>query len=378
MAVWLFLAVGFAWDTRPGEIRVNTSSFVRWILFTKDYNINNPVIEPNWEMLVQSIIVDLQLERSQGLVMNGYLRIYEVGPRDGLQNEAISLSTSQKVGLIRQLVAAGLRKIEVTSFVHPKAVPQMADADDVMTLLSEDSKDPSRQFVGLVFNERGYDRAIASGCRAMAFGISVSDTFSLRNTRMGAEEAVNTTRILVERAKRDGIWNRVYLSAAWICPFEGPMPGHRTIAFADKIWEMGIDELVVADTIGQASPLEVGRLMEQFGRRFDINRIAVHLHDTQALGLANATTAIQVGIRIFDTSIGGLGGCPFAPGAAGNLATEDLVFMAYKMGLGTGVDFNKLWEIILEVEKWVGHPIGGRIRQWWESSNKEEPLVTFR
>ncbi len=310
--------------------------------------------------------------------MSNYLKIYEVGPRDGLQNESTAIGTDQKLRLIRRLVGAGLRKVEVTSFVHPKAVPQMADADDVMATVVDLFEDSPVQFVGLVFNQRGYDRALAAGCKSMAFGISVSDTFSRRNTHMSADEAVDTTRNLIRQAKKDGIWVRVYLSAAWICPFDGPMPIQRTIAYADRIWEMGIDEMAVADTIGHANPIEVGHLMEQLGRRFDMNRLAIHLHDTQALGLANATTAIQAGIRIFDTSIGGLGGCPFAPGAAGNLATEDLVFMAYKMGLGTGVDFNKLWEIILELEEWIGRPIGGRIRQWWESSNKGEPLVEFR
>lgn len=310
--------------------------------------------------------------------MNDYLRIYEVGPRDGLQNEAVTIGIDRKLQLIRRLVGSGLREIEITSFVHPKAVPQMADADDVMSSIRSNYINSPVKFVGLVFNQRGYDRAIQSNCKAMAFGVSVSDTFSQRNTRMTAEKAVEVTRELVRQAKRDGIWVRVYLSAAWICPFEGPMPVQKTIAYADKIWDMGVDEIAVADTIGHANPLEVGRLMEQLGRRYDMSHLAIHLHDTQALGLANATTAIQAGVRIFDTSIGGLGGCPFAPGAAGNLATEDLVFMAYKMGLGTGVDFNKLWEIILEIEKWIGRPIGGRIRQWWESSNKGEPLVEYR
>jgi hydroxymethylglutaryl-CoA lyase len=156
------------------------------------------------------------------------------------------------------------------------------------------------------------------------------------------------------------------------------MPLQRSIAYADQVWEMGVDELSVADTIGHANPLEVGRLMERLGRRLDMERLAVHLHDTQALGLANATTAIQAGVRIFDSSIGGIGGCPFAPGAAGNLATEDLVFMAYKMGLGTGVDFEKLWGVVLGVEQWIGRPIGGRIRQWWESTCRIEPSVEFK
>jgi hydroxymethylglutaryl-CoA lyase len=140
---------------------------------------------------------------------------------------------------------------------------------------------------------------------------------------------------------------------------------------------MGMDELAVADTVGHANPLEVGRLMDALGKRLDMNKLAVHLHDTQALGLANTTAAIQAGVRIHDASVGGLGGCPFAPGAAGNMATEDLVFLAYKLGMGTGVDFQKLWEVVYTVEKMVGRPIGGRIRAWWESEGKlsEEGLL---
>jgi hydroxymethylglutaryl-CoA lyase len=309
--------------------------------------------------------------------MSDYLKIYEVGPRDGLQNESVPIDTAQKLILIGGLVSAGLREIEVTSFVHPNAVPQMADADDVMHSVMHDF-DQQVRFVGLIFNQRGYDRAIAAGCRAMAFGISVSNTFSMRNTRMSAEEAIQVTRKLVRQAKNDGIWTRVYISAAWICPFDGPMPLQRTIAYADQVWEMGVDELVVADTIGHANPLEVGRLLERLGRRIGMEQLAVHLHDTQAMGLANATTAIQAGVRIFDTSIGGIGGCPFAPGAAGNLATEDLVFMAYKMGLGTGVDFDKLWGIVLGIERSIGRPIGGRIRPWWESTCRIEPSLEFK
>ncbi|MCZ7667750.1 MAG: hypothetical protein M5U34_11310 [Chloroflexi bacterium] len=203
-------------------------------------------------------------------------------------------------------------------------------------------------FVGLVFNQRGYERALAAGCRAMAFGVAVSDTFSQRNTRRASAEALATTRALVAQAGRDGIWTRVYLMTAWVCPFEGKINPLRTIALAEQVWALGIDELAVADTIGHADPLAVGSLMENLGRRLDMSRLAVHLHDTQAIGLANATTALQAGVRIFDSSVGGLGGCPFAPGAAGNLATEDLVFLAYKLGLGTGVDFESygtLWMI---------------------------------
>ena len=310
--------------------------------------------------------------------MNDYIKIYEVGPRDGLQNEATLIDSVKKHHLVDSLVDAGLQHIELTSFVHPKAVPQMADADVVMETAVSKHHDSGVQFIGLVFNQRGYDRAIEAGCRAMAFGVSVSDTFSQRNTRRSSQEAFATTKALVAQARRDGIWTRVYVMTAWVCPFEGGIDPRRTTAVAERIWELGIDELALADTIGHANPLAVGQLMEDLGKRLDMNRLAVHLHDTQAIGLANATTALQAGVRIFDSSIGGLGGCPFAPGAAGNLATEDLVFLAYKLGLGSGVDFRKLWQIVYDMEQWVGRPIGGRIRQWWESVCNNEPAVVFR
>ncbi len=309
--------------------------------------------------------------------MNDTLKIYEVSPRDGLQNEAAPIDTAKKNRLVDSLVDVGLRHIELTSFVHPQAVPQMADADVMMQTAVSNPTYNHVNFIGLVFNQRGYDRALAAGCRAMAFGVAVSDTFSQRNTRRSPAEAMTTTRELVAQARRDGVWTRVYVMTAWVCPFEGEISPWRTIALAEEIWQMGIDELAIADTIGHANPLAVGHLMETLGRRLDMDKLAVHLHDTQAIGLANATTALQAGVRIFDSSVGGLGGCPFAPGAAGNLATEDLVFLAYKLGLGTGVDFRKLWQIVYDMEQWVGRPIGGRIRQWWESVCNNEPAVEF-
>ncbi|MCP4360675.1 MAG: hydroxymethylglutaryl-CoA lyase [Chloroflexi bacterium] len=308
--------------------------------------------------------------------MPDYIKIYEVGPRDGLQNEATPVNTVQKNQLVDGLIAAGLQHIELTSFVHPKAVPQMADADELMQ--ANRQKYPQTDFIGLAFNQRGYDRALATGCRAMAFGVGVSETFSQKNTRMSPQKALEITRSLTAQAKRDGIWTRAYVMTAWVCPFEGPTPPQRTVALAEKLWDLGVDELAIADTIGFANPLDVGRLMEKLGRHLDMNRLAVHLHDTQAMGLANATTALQAGVRIFDSSVGGLGGCPFAPGAAGNLATEDLVFLAYKMDIGTGVDFQRLWDVVHDLETFIGRPVGGRIRAWWESYCRTEPSVEFR
>jgi hydroxymethylglutaryl-CoA lyase len=306
--------------------------------------------------------------------MNDTLQIYEVGPRDGLQNEDSLVETSDKLALIAGLVDAGLPTIETASFVHPKLVPQMADADDVMTrtLAAYPSFPEGPRFVGLVLNEKGYDRALTAGCRHMAYGVAVSNTFSEQNSGMSSQAALDVGRRLLARAAADGVWMRVYLMTAWVCPFEGPTNLQRSIGIASQLWEMGAAELSIADTIGYAHPLEVGWLMEELGRRLDISRLAVHLHDTQALGLANAAAAIRAGVRIVDASVGGLGGCPFAPGAAGNLATEDLVFLAFKLEMGTGVDYDKLWAVVYKAEALVDRRIGGRIRGWWES-NAEEP-----
>ena len=307
--------------------------------------------------------------------MSDILEIYEVGPRDGLQNEGTLVSTRDKQKLVLGLVDAGISTIETASFVHPKLVPQMADAEDIMgyTLATH----PHVKSVGLALNERGYDRALAAGCRHMAYAVSVSDTFGQRNSGMSSQKALQEGRHLLQRAQADGIWMRVYVMTAWVCPFEGPTNLHRSLAIAQQLWEMGASELAIADTIGYAHPLEVGWLMEELGKRVGTRHLAVHLHDTQAMGLANAAAAIKAGVRIVDASVGGLGGCPFAPGAAGNLATEDLVFMAYKMGIGMGVDYNKLWDAVYAAEGMVERRIGGRIRDWWEANATLEPQVSI-
>ncbi|HSH05134.1 MAG TPA: hydroxymethylglutaryl-CoA lyase [Anaerolineae bacterium] len=307
--------------------------------------------------------------------MHDYIKIYEVGARDGLQNEDRLIPTDQKKILVDKMIATGLRHIELTSFVHPKAVPQMADADDIMsTTLQKYSDRPDLNFIGLALNDRGYDRALAAGCNQIAIGVAVSETLSQKNSGMSNRAALDMSQRLLARAKQDGVWARVYIITAWVCPFEGPTNPDKVIAYTDEIMAAGVDELAIADTIGHAHPLEVGRLMERLGRRYGMDKLAVHLHDTLAMGLANATAALQAGVRIFDSSVGGLGGCPFAPGAAGNLATEDLVFAAYKMGIGTGVDFNKLWDAVYYAEEIVGRPVGGRIRPWWESTCDTAPI----
>jgi len=307
--------------------------------------------------------------------MSEFVRVYEVGPRDGLQNEAAHVSTAQKLQLVEGLLAAGLAHIEAASFVHPSAVPQMADADELISRLLQRHDASNVTFTSLVLNEKGYDRAYEAGCRHVALGVAVSNTFSQRNTRMSSEEAFTTVQRLTRRAAADGVWVRAYLMTAWVCPFEGPQPPRKSLAYARRLWDMGIGELSVADTIGHADPLNVGRLMEEIGRHTDMARLAVHLHDTQVLGLANATAALSAGVRIFDSSVGGLGGCPFAPGASGNLATEDIVFLAYKMGFGAGIDLRKLWDVVAFADKIIGRRVGGRIRDWWESHAGDEPDI---
>lgn len=300
--------------------------------------------------------------------MNDFLQICEVGLRDGLQNDPTVVPTEGKKRLMTGLVEAGLAYIESASYVRPSAVPQMGDSDEMMRWGREQWPDVFQ--TGLIFNQKGYDRALESGCRAVALALTVTESFCRANNRMSIPESLAIAKSVIEQAHRDGVWVRVYLSTAWVCPFEGPTPPDRTISLAETVWAMGIDELSVADTIGYADPVAVGRLMERLGKRLGMERLAVHLHDTQALGLANVMAAIQAGVRIVDASLGGLGGCPFAPGAAGNLATEDAVFLAYKLGLGTGVDFPALMGLLPLVEELVGHPVGGRIRAWYDNNQR--------
>ncbi|HKO89727.1 MAG TPA: hydroxymethylglutaryl-CoA lyase [Polyangiaceae bacterium] len=294
------------------------------------------------------------------------LTICDVGPRDGLQSQPTLVSTEDKRALIRDLLGAGLRQLEVTSFVSPKAVPQMADAEAVMGELAW--RPDVRAYV-LLMNERGYARANAAGARALTIVAVCSETFAQRNNGRSARETIETARRILSLARADGMFVRVALAAAWHCPYEGPVdPGH-VRALADEVWAMGVDELSLADTIGYAHPGEVRALLRPLVDAYG-PRVTAHFHDTQALGLANAAAAIEAGVRGFDSSIGGLGGCPFAPGAAGNLASEDLALMAYKMGFQTGVDLDALWRCVEALERVLERPLGGRTRAWWRSREK--------
>ncbi|HEX6245770.1 MAG TPA: hydroxymethylglutaryl-CoA lyase [Polyangiales bacterium] len=296
--------------------------------------------------------------------MASELSVCDVGPRDGLQNQPTLVSSDDKRALIRALVGAGLRQLEATSFVNPKAVPQMADAEDV---IGELARLPEVRGFALLMNEQGYFRAKQAGVRALTVVAVCSESFAQRNNRRSARDTIDTARRIVTLARADGMYVRVALAAAWHCPYEGAVdPGH-VRALADEVWSMGVDELSIADTIGYAHPREVSALLRPLVDAYG-TRVSAHFHDTQALGLANASAAIEAGVRVLDASVGGLGGCPFAPGAAGNLATEDLVLLAHKLGFDTGVDLDALWRVVEWLEGVLGQPAGGRTRAWWRAS----------
>jgi hydroxymethylglutaryl-CoA lyase len=297
------------------------------------------------------------------------LHIYEVGLRDGLQNERTPIDTEAKRALLAGAIGAGLRRLELTSFVSPKAVPQMADA---AAMVDAARAYPAARFTSLVINDKGYDRAREAGATGIAIVVVVTETLCGKNNRMTVAESVATAVRVLRRAAADGIFRRAYLAPAWVCPFEGQVDPDAVVACADELWEAGLDELAVADTIGHAEPRQVGSLLARMVARYGADKLAAHLHDTQALGLANAYAALDAGVRTLDASVGGLGGCPFAPGAAGNLATEDVVLLADKLGLETGVSLSALWALVDRAEHIVGRPLGGRSAAWWRAPRKPE------
>jgi hydroxymethylglutaryl-CoA lyase len=300
--------------------------------------------------------------------MSNRVRIVEVGPRDGLQNESAEVPTATKVELVERLAACGLREVEATSFVNPKAVPQLADAAQVMTQL--DRRDDVRYSV-LVPNERGYDDARAAGADAVAVFTAASETFSQRNVRASITETIDRFRPIVERAHEDGVHVRGYVSTAWGCPFEGPIEPAAVRGVVEQLADLGIVDISIGDTIGVAVPAEIEPVMGPL-LEFDADlRLALHLHDTRGTALANAWAGLQLGIDVFDASVGGLGGCPFAPGATGNLATEDLAWMLERCGIETGVDVPALVEVARWITGEIDRPVSGHVataRLWpWDA-----------
>ncbi len=285
--------------------------------------------------------------------------IVEVGPRDGLQNEAAFVSTAQKIGLIERLADAGLSFIEATSFVHPKAVPQLADADAV---IGELETRPGLTISALVPNERGLDRALAAGVKRIALFTAASETFTRRNIRMSIADSLAVFRAVSQRAVEAGVSVRAYLSTCFVCPFEGDISARRVAELTEQLLELGADEIALSDTIGAAAPRDVFAVGEAILNRVSAPRLALHLHDTYGTALSNVLAGLQMGITTYDAAVAGLGGCPFAPGAAGNLATEDLVYFLDRMGITTEVDLARVLDAADAAASLVGSP--PRSRQW--------------
>lgn len=267
------------------------------------------------------------------------VKIVEVGPRDGLQNEKARIPTADKIRYIDLLSESGLAVIEATSFVSPKAIPQLADADEVFRTIK---RRDGVTYLVLVPNERGLDRAIAAGVRAIAVFTAASETFTRRNINMSIDESLAVFRDVTRRAREAGMWVRGYISTCFGCPYEGKVPIEAVVRVAEALAEMGTDEISIGDTIGVATPNQVVELAAALQSHLPVERLAMHFHDTRGTALANIVAALQMQIATFDSSSGGLGGCPYAPGASGNVATEDVLYLLHGMGIETGVDLDKV------------------------------------
>jgi isopropylmalate/homocitrate/citramalate synthase len=263
------------------------------------------------------------------------VRIYEVGPRDGLQNEDAVVPTDAKVAFIEALAATGLTHVEATSFVSPKAIPQLADADEVFPRIH---RAPGVRYPVLVPNVRGLDRAEAAGADAVAVFTAASEAFTEANIRMTIAESLDAFRPVLARAGERGWWRRGYVSTAFGCPYAGDVPTEDVVRVAVALLDLGCDEISIGDTIGVAHPDDVRRVVGALLARIPAERLALHLHDTYGRALENVEAGLELGIRIFDASAGGTGGCPYAPGAPGNLATESLVGLLDRLGYEHGVD----------------------------------------
>jgi isopropylmalate/homocitrate/citramalate synthase len=265
------------------------------------------------------------------------VKIVEMGPRDGLQNETNVVSTADKVRFIDLLSASGLAAIETTSFVRPSAIPQLDDAEAVMAAIA---RRPGVTYLALTPNTRGLDRARSAGMRAVAVFTAASESFTKRNINMTIYESLKTFATVVRDARREGMWVRAYVSTAFGCPYEGDVSVEAVVRVASALAELGVDEISIGDTIGVATPRDVVEVAGALQAHMPVERLAMHFHDTRGTALANVVAALQMKISIFDSSAGGLGGCPYAPGATGNLATEDLLYMLDGMGIETGVSLD--------------------------------------
>jgi hydroxymethylglutaryl-CoA lyase len=292
--------------------------------------------------------------------------VVEVGPRDGLQNERALVSTADKIELVNRLSAAGLPVIEVSAFVSPKWVPQMADAAEVFAGIT---RTPGIRYTALVPNLAGLDRAIAAGVNEIAVFAASTETFSRKNINSSIDESLAMYRQVCERAMASGLRVRGYLSTAFGCPFEGPVAPARVAEVAARLADLGVFEVAVSDTIGIAHPGQVPQVLDAVLARVPAERIALHFHDTRGTALANVLASLPYGIATFDASAGGLGGCPYAPGAAGNLATDDLIYMLDGLGIETGVSLAAVSGASRFIASKIDHRLPSRYAQAMEGTS---------
>lgn len=290
--------------------------------------------------------------------MERAVEIVEVGPRDGLQSEPGVLPTAAKIEFIERLIGAGLRRLEVASFVNPKRVPQMADAEAVLAGLPQRA---DVRYVGLVLNRRGFERAQAAGCTEIGMAIVASDTFNRRNQGVSTGESIAAWREIARAAHAAGIRPQVTVSAAFGCPFEGEVPPERVLEVVRQVAEADPCEIALADTIGVGVPAQVSELIARVRQALPGMRLRAHFHNTRNTGLANAWAALEAGVTTLDASTGGIGGCPFAPAATGNIPTEDLVYMLHRGGVRTGLDLEALIATAAWLQGQLGRPVPGML-----------------
>ena len=296
--------------------------------------------------------------------------LFEMGARDGLQNESEVVPTDAKVRFLDLLSETGLRWIEATSFVSPKAIPQLADAADVFARMR---RVPGVRYPVLVPNLKGYERAKAAGADAVAVFTAASEAFTKRNINMSIDESIEVFSEVVRTAKSDGIWVRGYVSTAFGSPFGDEVTPHAVVHVAVRLMEMGCDALSIGDTIGVGVPSQVEALVPMLAREVPLDQVAFHFHDTRGTALANVYAALQHGVRAFDSSAGGLGGCPYAPGATGNVGTEDLLYMLEGMGIETGVDLAKVRVASRFIAGVVGHALTSKAHAAMEAADARIP-----
>ncbi len=289
--------------------------------------------------------------------------IYEVSPRDGLQNEKVTVPLGDKLRLIEALTAAGLERIEITSFVSPKWIPQLADADDVAREAQRLPHSSKVVYSALVPNARGLERARAAGLSEIAVFLSASETHNRKNVNKTIAETLEAFKATIGPAREAGLRVRGYVSTVWGCPYEGEVDPRRALSIARTLLEMGCYQVSLGDTIGVGTPLQTRRIIGMMLAEIPAPKLAMHMHDTRGTALPNVLVGLEMGIRDFDASVGGMGGCPYAPGAAGNVATEDLVYMLHGMGVQTGIDLERLVEAGKAAESIVGRMLPGKVHQ---------------